>query len=375
METEFRNTYECPVVEMSTVTNHSMVVGVISAGALADLSIVPRRDARNKTGYQREVSVARVNKLVKDLRTRRVDLPTLILVNLRDFDQNRHLVRAEDGTLRLVLRERDNLYVVDGQHRVEALSRLLEEDYDRWANVQVPVGCLLGAKERDEIRVFYVVNSTAKSVRTDLAYDLLKQQAECDPVVMEGLTETGETWKVRGQQLVEDLEKATPIWRGRVRFPGDPAAETTIGSAGLVNSLKSMLSTPYFGNITEPNQVAILTAFWEGIRSVIPEPFADPTRYAIQKSVGVMVLHGLLVSVLEYIRSTGESVLEPESYSKALDNALTKIEGDSPNGDVVRGAEFWLAGRDGAAGMYSSNAGRRVLTAKLRALLPDIEVE
>ncbi|OBJ76036.1 hypothetical protein A5656_28000 [Mycobacterium gordonae] len=369
------STFECPVVEMKTVTSHKpMAVGVISAEALAELHVVPRRDARHKTGYQREVQTARVNRLMKDLRARRVDLPTLILVNLRNFDPELHLAEGPDG-LKLVLNDRDKLYVVDGQHRVEALRRLLEEDHERWADVEIPIGCMLGATEREEIRMFYVVNSTAKSVRTDLAYDLLKQQAECDPGVMEGLTETGETWKVRGQQLVEDLERSSQLWRGRVRFPGDTVGETTIGSAGLVNSLKPLLSTPYFGAISESNQLGILSAFWKGIEDVIPEPFGDSTRYAIQKSVGVQVLHTILISVLELIRSQGGSVLEPESYRKALDNALTVMEGENRNGDVVRGSDFWLAGADGAAGMYSSNAGRRVLTAKLRGLLPAIEVE
>lgn len=367
--------YECPVVENTTVTGQPMVVGVISAGALADLHVVPRRNARNKTGYQREVSVSRVNKLVKDLRLRRVDLPTLVLVNFRDFDSDTNLVRGENGTLKLALSDGDRLYVVDGQHRVEALVRLLDEDYEKWENVQIPFGCMLGAKERDEMRQFYVVNSTAKSVRTDLALDLLKQQAESDPAVMEMLTENGETWKVRGQQLVEDLEKNSPLWRGRVRFPGDPPGTATIGSAGLVSSIKQLLATPYFGSITEHNQVAILSAFWEGVHIVIPEAFGEPSDYTIQKSVGVAVLHGLLISVLEYIRSTGQSVLEPDSYAGALEKALSNIEGDSRNGDPVRGSDFWLSGGDGAAGSYSSNAGRRVLTAKLRGLLPEIEVE
>jgi len=37
--------------------------------------------------------------------------------------------------------------------------------------------------------------------------------------------------------------------------------------------------------------------------------------------------------------------------------------------------DFWLSGSEGAAGSYSSSAGRRVLTAKIRGLLPEIEVE
>ena len=366
--------YESPVVFSKTLTGQPLAIGVISAGALVDRYVIPRRDARNKTGYQREVSVTRVNRLMKDLRTRRVDLPTSVLVNLRAYDHDQNVVRGPDGT-GLKLGPNDKLHIVDGQHRVEALVRLVADDPEKWSDFQLPVVFMLGATERDEIKQFYIVNSTAKSVRTDLALDLLKQRAETDPSVMEALTESGETWKVRGQQLVEDLERSSSIWRGRVRFPGDAAAGTTIGSAGLVGSLKPLLTTAYFGSITPANQVAILSAYWEGIKAVIPEAFREPTEYSLQKSVGVQILNGLLVSVLEYVRSRGDSVLEPTSYERAMADALTEIEGDTSNGDVARGAEFWLAGRDGAAGSYSSNSGRRVLTAKLRGLLPEIEVE
>ena len=366
--------YEACVVLSSTLTGQPLAIGVISAGALVDRYVIPRRDARNKTGYQREVSVTRVNRLMKDLRTRRVDLPTSVLVNLRAYDRDQNIVRGPEGR-GLKLGPKDKLHIVDGQHRVEALVRLVEEDPDKWEGFQLPVVFMLGATERDEIKQFYIVNSTAKSVRTDLALDLLKQRAESDPTVMEALTERGETWKVRGQQLVEDLERSSNIWRGRVRFPGDAARGTTIGSAGLVGSLKPLLTTAYFGSITPASQVAILGAYWEGIKAVIPESFREPTEYSLQKSVGVQILNGLLVSVIEYVRSRGDSVLEPLSYEKAMSEALTEIEGDTSNGDVARGAEFWLAGRDGAAGSYSSNSGRRVLTAKLRGLLPEIEVE
>ncbi|WP_369133473.1 DGQHR domain-containing protein [Modestobacter sp. I12A-02662] len=311
---------------------------------------------------------------MNDLKKRRVDLPTSVLVNLRELDPLEHLDERGDPPL-LRLDGGDQLYIVDGQHRVEALKRLIEEDEEKWSQYEVPFVSMLGASEREEIRQFYVVNSTAKSVRTDLAYDLLKQRAESEPGVMDSLTETNETWKVRGQQIVEDLEKMSPLWRGRVRFPGDAAAGTVIGSSGLVGSLQPLLNTPYFGALTTVNQVKILEAYWQGIQKILPEAFGDPTEYALQKSVGVQVLHTLLLTVLEHVRASGRSVIEPEPYADVVEEALLKLEGDNRSGAVVRGSDFWLAGAEGGAGTYSSNAGRRVLTAKIRNLRPEIDVE
>ena len=86
-------------------------------------------------------------------------------------------------------------------------------------------------------------------------------------------------------------------------------------------------------------------------------------------------MHALLMSVLEHVRSTGDSVLEPASYRKALRRTLLALEGDNSEGELVKGTDFWRAGPSGAAGSFSSNAGRRVLIAKLKSSLPEVEVE
>lgn len=349
-----------------------MVLGVITAGILADLCTIPRRDPRKKTGYQREVSPHRVNRLIKDLSDRRVDLPTAVLLNLRTYKPDVHLVER-DGK-QYFCPDDEKLHVVDGQHRIEALTRLVQMDPDRWSDFEIPFVCMLGADEREEMEQFYVVNSTAKSVRTDLALDLLKQRAESDVDVMKSLIERGESWKVKAQTLVEELA-LTPVWRNRVRFPGDPKGDTTVGSSGMVASFKQLLGTPYFGSITTGNQVKVLDAYWRGIREVIPNVFDEPSEYALHKVTGVMVMHGLLTSVLEYVRSMGKSVIESESYTDAMKDTLLNLEGDTSAGELARGADFWKAGSEGAAGSFSSNAGRRVLIAKLKASLPPVEVE
>lgn len=333
---------------------------------------MPQRDARHKRGYQRPVSATRVNKLAADLRTGRVDLPTAVLLNVRERASS-IVHEMEDGRA-LFRPDGHDLFVVDGQHRIEALSKLVDENEEKWSDYQVPFVCMLGADEIEEMTQFYVVNSTAKSVRTDLALDLLKQRAENDPELMASLVEKGEDWKVEGQAIAEEMAKMR-LWKDRVRFPGEPTGETTIGSAGIVGSLKQVLSTPYFGQISTQNRLRILEAYWEGIALVLPDVFKKPTEYALQKSTGVQIMHSLMISVLELLRSTGQSVVDPEAFAGALSDPLLNLEGDTAEGGAARGADFWLAGVQGAAGSFSSNAGRRVLLARLRTDLPDVEVE
>ena len=86
-----------------------------------------------------------------------------------------------------------------------------------------------------------------------------------------------------------------------------------------------------------------------------------------------MILHTLLLSVIEHVRSSGDSVIESSSYERVLEEPLLELQEDNSEGGFVRGSEFWLVGSSGAAGAFSSNAGRRVLLAKIRRLLPKID--
>lgn len=367
------NSNAIPVIESTPLRKGPrVVVGVLDAGTLIEQHFVPRRDTRTKTGYQRDLTRARVNRLESELRARRVDLPTAIFLSMRDASNA--LQQDDEKGLRLSLTGR-RLNVVDGQHRVASLRSLVEEDPQRWSAFKVPIICVLGANEHQEMEQFYVVNSTAKSVRTDLAYDLLKQQAENDPRLSDALDERGERWKVAGQTVVERLGEESSLWRSRIRFPGEPVGATTIHNSGMVNSLKQLLSSPYFSSVTTDAQVKILDSYWHGVQAVLPECFDQPTDYAIQKSTGVMTMHVLLVSVIEHVRSAGDSVIEPSSYERILDAPLRELQGENREGDPASGSDFWRVGSAGAAGSYSSNAGRRVLLAKIRSRLPKIEVE
>ena len=225
------------------------------------------------------------------------------------------------------------------------------------------------------MKQFYVVNSTAKSVKTDLALALLRKLTDSDPEVYEALQERGKQWQVDGQTLVERLAVESRIWRNRIRLPSMDKGETTIPSASLVTSLKPLLSSPYFGRLRADQQMKVLDAYWHGIREVLRPAFDDSEDYTIQKGMGAIVMHTIFPHVLECVRSRGLSTTEPEAYKSVLDGVLNKLEGENNQGETVTGVEFWASAPKGAAGSYSSSAGRRVLVAKIQQILPKIEAE
>src|SRR5262245_45907044 len=141
-----------PVVEGRKLkgSNTPIVAGFIPARLLIPGGYeIPYFDPRTKQGYQRRPQEARINQLANDLRRGRVDLPTAVLRNIRNREARD---AVQDGALRLDLLFSETalgstLYVVDGQHRILALEKLVEENPDVWGEFMIPFVCMLGARE------------------------------------------------------------------------------------------------------------------------------------------------------------------------------------------------------------------------------------
>jgi DGQHR domain-containing protein len=375
--TPFQRPDTVPITVGSKLWSGAQVIsGFMPAGVLIpDSYIIPAYDTRTKQGYQRPPQEVRINSLAADLRKERTDLPTAILLNLRNVSAKTAL---DGNSLRLVADEGKpfRFHVVDGQHRVLALKKLIEEeDAGRWSRFLIPFVSFLNADDREEMKQFYIVNSTAKAVKTDLALAILRTLTDDDPDVYLALQERGKQWQVDGQTLVERLANESRIWRNRIRLPGMEKGETTIPSASLVTSLKPLLSSPYFGRLKPDQQLKVLDAYWHGIREVLRPAFDDPETYTVQKGVGVIVMHAVFPHVLECVRNRGAQTTDPDAYKAVLDGALTQLQGENNSGEPVTGVDFWASAPKGAAGSYSSSAGRRVLIAKIQQLLPQIEAE
>lgn len=351
-----------------------LISGFLPVGAILGNFEIPYYNHTTKRGYQRQPQDSRINQLAAEIRKDRVDLPTAILLNIRSRDAVK-AVRSGKLHIQELLTTGSKFYIVDGQHRVLSFEKAVDEGWLAGRDFLIPFTCMLGADEDEEMAQFYIVNSTAKAVRTDLAYALIKRRAETEDGLMEALQERGKEWQVLGQTIVERLAVESVVWRGRIRLPAMEKPGTIIPSASMVASLKPLLSTPFFGRMNIEQQLRVLEAYWEGIRNVIRDAFDDPAEFSVQKGVGVTVLHVLLPEVLELVRDRGLSPTEPASFEKLLSKTLTEIQGENAEGEVVTGLDFWAVSPRGAVGSYSSSAGRRVLIAKLRTLLPKLEMD
>lgn len=367
------------VVEGQTLSSGTrIIVGSIPLSALVDLAYSPWRDARTKEGYQRKPTMGRIARLMNEIRQKKVDVPTAILLNSGHPTWAKAL--KEDGSCDHLIFDTEiyegRFSVVDGQHRVVALRLLFEEDEEEYANFKLQFVMMLGASDQEELEQFYIVNSTAKSVKTDLALDLLKQRAERDGQVMRGLVEAGQDWKVRAQGLTERMADYSEIWRRRIRLANEAKGVTIIPSASFVTSLKSFLVNSYVQRLSEDDQYKLLETYWSGVRAAMPQPFATPNDYTLLKGIGVWALHEVLPVIIEILRSRGESLFESQNYADLLEPMFDDLDGENQDAELVKGHEFWkTAPKGGAAGSFSSSAGKRVLLSKMKQGLPRPDIE
>ncbi len=348
-----------------------LVAGVITVEKLIRHAHVPTHRHERNEGYQRAAGTARINALAAELVKGAVDLPTAVLLSLRGVEPDDVIEKVDDHNLLLRLDPEKadaehRLYVVDGQHRILALEKAVA-DGTRLRNFKVVFTCMIGATESQEMEQFYVVNSNAKSVGTDLAWKLMKELA--------GIGKSppkGRSWMFLAQELAEDLAKSSRLWEERIRFPNMSKAATTIPSSGLAKSFQPIANrTVLFGSqIPGQTRLQIIDAYWKAISEVYPEAFEDPAMHNLQGAIGATTMHEVFPDAYELVRQAGDSPYKAESYREHIEGPLLAIEHVNGEGKVVRGAEFWRTGTAGASASFSSGAGRRVLADMLKGLFP-----
>jgi len=347
--------------------NIPTIVGVINAGLLTEITSVPihKPEAQKATGYQREPSKSRINSLSRGILERRVDLPTAVLLSERSNLLKDIIVNDEEFDIDLSKYDEVKFYIVDGQHRIASLKKAIDSNNvdPGIRKIKIPFICMIGATEIEEMTQFYTINDTAKSISTSLAFALLKERSAGDEQFAKHLSEeTVEKWKVTAQEMTEKISSQKGgIWYRRIRLPNMEKGSTTATSANFAKSLKPILDLYIFKKLADlEKKVQVLTAYWNAVRNVIPEAFEDPLKYSIQKGIGIDVVHGIYPVIADSIRGSGNSLFEPNSYTTYLQNLL-ELTGVNGSGKQVTGADFWLTGRAGAAGSYSSIAGKRRL--------------
>ncbi|HIE14071.1 TPA: DGQHR domain-containing protein [Candidatus Bathyarchaeota archaeon] len=105
--------------------------------------------------------------------------PTSVLLNIREKLDFEEKAQVAENIGYGVLKIPDNaiLWIIDGQHRIEALKRA-EAEKPEFKEYPVPVSILSLQNRFDEMLLFHIVNSRQQRIPTVIAYRQLQKMYE-----------------------------------------------------------------------------------------------------------------------------------------------------------------------------------------------------
>jgi DGQHR domain-containing protein len=325
-------------------------------------------------GYQRSPKQTRIKALVERLKTDFV-VATAILVNVRK--PNEKLVFDAKGRSEVDLPS--ELWGKDGMHRAKAWIDLYE-NADEYGKNQEEVGKIKinlvlywGAEITEEVNTFFDVNNNAKSIPTG-------NRLEMDAYLTKHAPQhNGNPLLQEVDDIVHELGE-TPQWQDKIQWPNQ-AANVCPSSALMRSCLETFSDPSSVAGLEKSEKLALLKTVWEAIEKVYPEVFnsTDKKKYSLQKGIGVTVVHRLIPKIyLEILLENNkifkqEDKIDPENvdvWAKYFEK-MRSHEDRNANGEDVNGLDFWLSGKDGGAGTYSSGAGRNTISVIFGKLVLD----
>lgn len=234
---------------------HTMHLFPMSAKKLWSVVQINQRQEDKEEGYQRALSISRVNKIAKYLDDGNA-IPGAILIS---FDKAK---LSSDGT-KLVIDNKENAgWVIDGQHRLAGAHKAT-------ADVEVPVVALLGLSTVEQIKYFVTINREQQGVASSLYYDLLKH--------LPGTKTEAEVIQERAADLADKIRKdaESPFYQ-RIVVTTSPRQ----GQLSLTNVIRKL--SPHLkrdGRLAQFNdeeRAAILVNLYQGLEQAFPREYQRP---------------------------------------------------------------------------------------------------
>jgi DGQHR domain-containing protein len=282
------------VVQKGGPHHHEIYVTTLKAIDVVERCSIDRWTKTNYNGYQRLPNSSRlhdsqggiVRYLIKDLAC----FPTSILINIRDpvsFEKTTESDHYELGKLDL---GDTRFWLIDGQHRVEALKCACSRSIE-FEKYPIVVSFLVMPERFNELLLFYVVNRKQKSVPTDLAYRNLQRM----------LWEKGSKWLYEfegakgvrlgiASEVVDQLNAdVSSPWYRRIRMVGDEDKGQIIEDGFFISVIARILNNKVFTGMPVRDFTLNLVNYWNCIKEIYPEAFKDAEDYTLLSRAGIYV--------------------------------------------------------------------------------------
>ena len=305
-------------------------------------------------GYQRAPLEEHWRKIGNFLRTEGNPLlPTSALLASRDDTYGRLQFTSVDGDMGyLEIPDERSLFIIDYQHRWRGFRYAIENLRQvKLQDVRIPVTILSDTPLVEEVKQFYLINNKQKRVDTDLALTLMQaMSSEATEEELANLVGAGYRYRIRGTRLVVRIAQLnTGPWANKIQEPNTPAASSQIASLkSFVDSLRPIVSvrSPVYRS-SDDELLAMLDSVWKGVLALWPEWTDKFEQYAIQRAIGLFVVHRVARQLL-IPRMLASGDYSPSSVTNTLSQATQWLDRD-----------FWRT--RGRVGAYSSGAGQKEL--------------
>ncbi|WP_462355272.1 DGQHR domain-containing protein [Fusobacterium ulcerans] len=161
-------------------------------------------------GYQRKVNKQHIQKIKQSIENGELVSPTAIILGI-----NRSVLedRLKGNVLNLEnINENDKLRIIDGQHRIKALTEIWEIDPNKFENYELGAIIMVidDRNRKVEVKTFTDINSKSKPIKLDLAmlatynYDLLENNKNLEISIH------------IGAKIAEILNSSDSVWKNAI---------------------------------------------------------------------------------------------------------------------------------------------------------------
>lgn len=268
-----------------------------------DRAKIDRWSKDNRDGYQRPPQESRLKprrgSVVRYLLEEGGIFPTSVLLNIRDkqlqFTAEKKIsANIEQGVLHID--DNVTLWIIDGQHRIEALKRASSE-HPELEDYPLPV-CIMNLNEKfDELVHFYIVNSRQKKIPTAIAYRHMQRMYEqvkikgdyqwLESVILGPIQER----QALASMVVDymAMNEDSPF-EGKIRYLGEEREEWhLVDDAVLIKYVSALFKEKIFAGLNPEEFADLLISYWSAINNLYPKAFKpeEKDRYTLLRHTGI----------------------------------------------------------------------------------------
>lgn len=320
---------------LNQAKTHSLVQTTKTVSWLVDNTRVAVFDPVTFDGYQRKINDKHCDAIVEYLSSGELFLPTsIICATDKPYDDS------------------SQLRIVDGQHRVEAFTRLKKQNpiaFEKISANEISVVVLENADLRTEIETFITINKTPRKVDTSLALVLMNK------LNSENANEISDKMK-RDYLAVEAArvlnERESSLWEDRISYEGTPSKTSyrLVSLNSFVTNVRALLR--HLGNCglvdynwldedeinAQAQRIAdLLDAIWDAAQRNWPELFEgdDANRRIIQGPIGLASISRFVCLMLK------NPDRRPANMARLCDAAAKWIDSiDAPAANWMPGSSY-----------------------------------